>query len=136
MALFELVRMAREMLAEVDVTSPRHRASAFVLAASLLLTSAGSLLAAETHVACVARHHGCGQTPTIAQCCCGDQGSASSQSGPVVPRVDVSASPTVAWVAPLQTTIHVAPDAGVPVQTSPTRGAPPDFPILFGSFLI
>ena len=109
------------------MASFRDRAFAFGLAASVLLTSAGTLLTAEPGAACRARHHDCGQTSTITQCCCGgEQGSASSQSGFVVPRVEVSASLTVVWVAPIQTTVDAAPHASVPVHTSPTRGAPPD----------
>ena len=100
-----------------------------------MTASAGVLVAAQ-HQTCAARHHGCGQTASIARCCCATQHDDASERGPAQPRIEppqglasVPAVQGVAW-APL------APHAFDRRYLATPRSAPVDRTTLFATLLI
>jgi hypothetical protein len=107
-----------------------------VLTISVLTTATIPAFAGQVHPLCTAKHHDCGEAPTIRPCCCGGQDNASDQGGPVESTVRLTA-PAMPVVADL--TFVVPSDvfhAFDRPYSGPTRAAPRDLPTLFASLLI
>lgn len=114
----------------------RTRLATFALIASVLTATVAPALAGQAHPVCVTKDHGCGQTATIARCCCGEQGPASTQNGPVEARVqvvaDLNATPGMFVVM----AIADVAERVVHERTFPPGATPPDLTTLFATFLI
>jgi hypothetical protein len=94
------------------------------------------VFAGQIHAVCTAKQHDCGKAPTIASCCCGDQGDVSNQSGPVESRVQLNPSLTFAPCVVVTVDFSSLHALHVAWNTSPPRSSPLDRPTLFSSLLI
>jgi hypothetical protein len=94
------------------VTRLRTKLAAAAAMAALLGVLAGPLFAGEpAHAACAARHHGCGTTTRLTDCCCGDPADGSTPAGPLPTKFNVSHSSTA---------ISTASDAVAPFVATTT----------------
>jgi hypothetical protein len=104
---------------------------------AILGTTTVQAFAIAGHPTCTAKHHECGQAPTIAKCCCGDEQSSPSDSTPVQSRVDARADlAPIATVGILAAAPSITPHVPLAIQTSPPHQYLVDLPTLFASFLI
>lgn len=92
--------------------------------------------AAAVHPVCAAKQHDCGKTPSISQCCCGDQSNGSDQSAPIPGKASVNV--TFIPVAPIFAAAAAPNPEGILIRerASSPRAAPVDFPTLFASLLL
>lgn len=101
-----------------------------------MTATVGPGLAAQAHPVCATKHHGCGRAATLVKGCCGEQGQAGDQNGPVQTRVqvvvDLAAVPVLV-VIPYS--FDVAGRIDRPRACSP-GATPPDLVTLFATLLI
>lgn len=117
------------------VTGFRRKLAALALIASTVAAGV-TVFAQPRHPVCAAKQHDCGESASIAGCCCGDDGLASRDAGtPAQSRTDLRTEP-VSAVLPLFVTVVPADVQGPAVQTSPPRSCPLDRPTLFAALLI
>ena len=118
------------------VKSVRTCFSAFSLVLALIGSTTASAFVAAAHPICTVKHHDCGESPTIKQCCC-DQTNSSDQTGPIAARVTVSAEPIHMVAAIFADVVTPTPTlAVVHAQDSPPRATQFDLQSLFSIFLI
>jgi hypothetical protein len=118
------------------VKTARARFSALVLAAAIFSAIGVPVFAGQIHAACAAKQHDCGKATRIASCCCGDQGDASSNGGPVESRVRLDPSLTFAPCVIATLDVSRLHTTHVRSNPSPPRASPLDRPTLFSSLLI
>ena len=118
------------------MNTARARFSALLLVAAIIGAIGVPVFAGAIHAICAAKQHDCGKAPTIASCCCGDQGDASSQGGPVESSVQLNPSLTFAPCVVVTVDFSSLHAMHVGSNTSPPGASPLDRPTLFSSLLI
>jgi len=118
------------------VKSGRIGLSAIVLLVAITGATTVPAFAGLTHPVCASRHHDCGDTAKVSECCCGDAQASQTDSTPVQSRTEFRADLSSMTAVSSAVPVALPPHAVTTVHTSPPHRSHIDLPTFFSSLLI